>query len=76
MDRDIWAVFGQMKSQFKLTGGFLNQHLAFPACYFFISTEISPDTLPKFQLIMTSRLSSVHCCSLRGAQKYLLLLNK
>lgn len=44
--------------------------------FFFISTEISPDTLPKFQLIITPHLSSVHCCSLRGTQKYLLLLNK
>lgn len=62
----LGTVFGQMKSQFKLTGNFLNQHLAFSVCYFFISTEISPDTLPKFQLIITSHLSSVHCCSLRG----------
>lgn len=57
MDKDTWAGFGQMKSQLKLTEGFLNQHLVFSVCYFFISTGISPDTLPKFQLIITSHLS-------------------
>lgn len=40
MDRDTWTVFGQMKSQFKLTEGFQNQHLAFPA-HFFLSPQKS-----------------------------------
>lgn len=57
MGRDTWTVFGQMKSKLKLTEGFLNQHLVFSVCYFFISTEISPDTLAKFQIIITAHLS-------------------
>lgn len=59
---DTWTVFGQMKSQLQLTEGFLNQHLVFSARYFFISTEISPDTLPKipvnnnFSFVVTTLL--------------------
>lgn len=57
MGRDTWTVFGEMKAKFKLTEGFLNQHLVFSVHYFFISTEISPDTRPKFQIIVTAHLS-------------------